>query len=134
MVSLRSFNSSSNRTLSNFLGLPFNFLDSKFPFCQPISQKLSFDVSFWSSTRLKASSLGDSIKIGPMMPLPLRTLAGPPCEGEGPDDCHLSAIVDTAGGRTGLLSRILSSSSITPNERRGRSYSKLIRVYGSIYF
>lgn len=62
---------------------------------------------------LISSSLGDS---APQMP---PALGGP----GGQADCHRSANVDMAGGRTGLFSSIRSSSNMTPVDRRGKSYN-----------
>lgn len=61
---------------------------------------------------LTSSSFGVSAPQGPPM-----ELGGP----GGPADCHLSASVDIAGGLIGLFSSILSNSSMTPVDNRGRS-------------
>jgi len=66
-----------------------------------------------SSMKASSSCFGES---APQGPPPLR-LSGP-C---GHADCHRSARVEIIGGRTGLFSRIRSSSSMTLEESRGSS-------------
>jgi hypothetical protein len=72
-----------------------------FSSCHWIVQNGNFcsRVSSWIE-----SSFGELSPAAPLPPI------GPPPGGH--IDCHLSAIVDTIGGRIGLLSRILSSSFI----------------------
>lgn len=73
---------------------------------------------------LRSSSLGDSAPQG----CP-DELGGP----GGQADCHRSAKVDIGGGRTGLLSRIRSSSSITAVDKRGSNCNILIDISGLYY-
>lgn len=82
---------------------------SKVSFGHWISQKPTLDASFDSSPMLISSSFGDSA--------PQRAPALG-CPG-GQADCHRSANVDMAGGRTGLFSKMRSNSSITPDDSRG---------------
>lgn len=96
--------------------LPLDFKNllviAKVSFCHCISQKATLDVSLFSSHMLISSSFGDS---APQM------TPEPDAPG-GQADCHRSASVDMAGGRTGLLSRIRSSSSMTLVDNRGNNW------------
>lgn len=95
--------------------LPLDFKNllviAKVSFGHCISQKATLDVSLVSSHMLISSSFGDS---APQM------TPEPDAPG-GQADCHRSASVDIAGGRTGLLSRIRSISSITLVDKRGNN-------------
>lgn len=95
--------------------LPLDFKNllviAKVSFCHCISQKATLFVSLVSSHMLISSSFGDSAP--QMTPEPDAT--------GGQADCHRSASVDIAGGRTGLLSRIRSISSITLVDNRGNN-------------
>lgn len=84
---------------------------SKVSFCHWISQKPTLDASFDSSPMLISSSFGDSVP---------QSNPGADCPG-GQADCHRSASVDIAGGRTGLFSSMRSNSSITLVDKRGNS-------------
>lgn len=86
---------------------------SKVSFCHWISQKPTFDASFDSSPMLISSSFGDSAP---------QSKPGAGCPG-GQADCHRSANVDMAGGRTGLFSKMRSNSSITLDDKRGSSWN-----------